>query len=89
MIKKIMKDFSLELAIILICLFLFITGVIFNFLPSVQMVFKKTFLVAWWYLLTYTFRKIRIGTLEWEREEDKKTYYFILLLSSAIIFALG
>lgn len=87
-LKKILEQWNIQIVIIVAGLFLFITGLIFNLLPPIQVIAKKTFLVAWWYLLTYIFRKFRLGTIEWE-EDDKKVYYFILLIGSAIIFAFG
>jgi len=84
-----LKEFGLEIVIIAVCLILFFTGLIFDLLPTAQVVFKKTFLVAWWYSLTYIFRKLRIGTLYWEDEFEKKAYYFVLLIGSALIFALA
>ncbi|RKX61954.1 MAG: hypothetical protein DRP34_04905 [Thermodesulfobacteriota bacterium] len=87
-IKETLRQWNLPLLIIVLGGFLFATGLIFNFFPSIQVVAKKTFLVAWWYFLTYIFRKLRLGTLKWE-EDDKKIYYFILLIGSALIFALA
>lgn len=83
-----LKRWWLELVIIICGLILFVTGVIFDFYPSIQVLMKKTFLVAWWYGLTYLFRRFRLGKIEWE-ENEKKVYYFILLCGSALIFALG
>jgi len=83
-----LKRWWLELVIIICGLILFATGVIFDFFPSVQVVIKKTFLVAWWYLLTYVFRRFRLGKIEWS-EDEKKVYYFIILFCSCLIFALG
>lgn len=85
---RVIKEWGLEVVIIALGLILFISGVIFEFLPSIQVLMKKTFLVAWWYCLTYLFRRMRIGKIGW-REDEKKVYYFILLCGSALIFALG
>ena len=87
-VKEVLRQWNLPVLIIIAGLFLFATGLIFNFFPSIQVVIKKTFLVAWWYFLTYIFRKFRLGTLTWG-EDDKKIYYFILLIGSALIFAWG
>lgn len=83
-----LKEWWLELVIVICGLVLFATGVIFDFFPSIQVLMKKTFLVAWWYGLTYLFRRFRLGKIEWD-DVGQKTYYFVLLLGSAIIFALG
>ncbi len=83
-----LKKWWLELVIVIAGLVLFATGIVFEFLPSVQILVKKTFLVAWWYGLTYLFRRFRFGYIEW-REDEKKIYYFVLLGGSAVIFALG
>jgi len=85
---SVIKQWALKLVLIFICIVLFYTGYIFNFTPPIQVIVKKTFLVAWWYLLTYIFRRLRLGKIYWN-EDDKKVYYFILLLGSALIFAWG
>jgi hypothetical protein len=86
--QEFIKQWWLEIIIIFFAFILFVSGFIFDFFPSVQVVIKKTFLVAWWYLLTYVFRRFRLGKIEWS-EDEKKVYYFILLCGSALIFALG
>jgi len=80
------KEWLFTIIVCVICLFLFFTGFIFDLNPSVQIVIKKTFLFAWFYLITYIFRRIRLGKIEWT-SEDKKIYYYILLICGAIIFA--
>ncbi len=85
---EILKKWWLEIVIIVAGLVLFATGLVFELLPSLQVLMKKTFLVAWWYGLTYLFRRFRLGHVEWYNE-DKKMYYFVLLLGSALIFAWG
>ncbi len=85
---ELLKKWWLEIVIIIVGLVLFVTGLVFELLPSIQVLMKKTFLVAWWYGLTYLFRRFRLGNLEW-RDEEKKIYYFVLLLGSAFIFAWG
>jgi len=88
-----LKQFNLQLIIVLGIGFLLVTGKIYDLLPALQMVGKKTFYVAWWYLLTYLFRRFRLGTINWEdlegNDQSKKLYYFVLLICSALIFALG
>jgi len=88
-----LKQFNLQLIIVIGIGFLLVTGMIFNLIPSIQIICKKTFLVAWWYVLTYLFRRLRIGEINWEtfdgNDWDKKIYYFVLLVCSALIFALG
>ena len=86
--KKFLKQWWLEIAIIVFALLVFISGFIFDLFPTVQVIIKKTFLVAWWYFLTYIFRKFRLGKIEWS-DNDKKIYYFVILCCSCLIFALG
>ena len=83
-----LREWYLIVILILICLVLFLTGWVFDFTAPFQVVIKKTFLVCWWYFLSYIFRRIRLGKIEWTNE-DKKVYYFILLIGSALIFALS
>ena len=85
--KKLIKQFWIEFIIIITFLSLILWNVLYNLNPALQIVFKKIFLVSLWYLLTYAFRKFRLGTLEWDNEKDKKIYYYILLISTALIFA--
>jgi len=91
--KKFLRQFNLQIAIIIIACILFITGIIFDLLPPMQVIIRKTFLVAWWYLLAYIFRRFRLGEINWETYDgydwDKKIYYFVLLIGSAFIIALG
>ncbi len=44
-VKEVLRQWSLEILIIALGLGLFITGKIFDFLPSIQVILKKTFLV--------------------------------------------
>jgi len=81
-----LKQWYFSIILIIVCLFLFLTGWVFDFTAPCQVVIKKTFLVSWWYFLSYIFRRIRLGRIDW-KDEDKKNYYFILLIGSAIIFA--
>ena len=86
--KKYFKEWFLAIVLIIICLVLFLTGWVFDFTAPCQVIIKKTFLVIWWYFLSYLFRRIRLGKIEWTNE-DKKSYYFILLIGSALIFAMS
>ena len=86
--KKFFSQWWIEISIISLALLLFISGTIFELLPSLQVVIKKTFLVAWWYFLAYIFRRCRIGKIEWG-DNDKKIYYFVILGCSCLIFAFG
>jgi len=83
-----LKQWALAIVLIIICLVLFFTGWVFDFTAPFQVVIKKTFLACWWYFLSYLFRRIRLGKIEWTNE-DKKSYYFILLIGSALIFAMS
>ena len=83
-----LKQWALAIVLIIICLVLFFTGWVFDFTAPFQVVIKKTFLACWWYFLSYFFRRIRLGKIEWTNE-DKKSYYFILLIGSALIFAMS
>jgi len=83
-----LKQWSISIVLIIICLILFLTGWVFDFTAPFQVIIKKTFLVVWWYFLSYVFRRIRLGKIGWTNE-DKKVYYFILLIGSALIFALS
>jgi hypothetical protein len=86
--KEFIKQWWLEIIIIFLAFILFVSGFIFELFPSVQVVIKKTFLVAWWYFLAYVFRRFRLGRIEWS-EDEKKVYYFVILFCSCLIFALG
>ncbi len=87
-IRKVIKQWFLELLIIALGLVLFFTGKIFDLLPTVQVLMKKTFLVMWWYGLTYLIRRLRLGGIEWD-ETGQQIYYFVLLIGSSLIFALA
>lgn len=86
-----MKKWWLQMLVLVVALFLVVTGGVGLLNESFQLVVKKCLLLSLWYVVTYAFRLLRIGKIDWDvlGPVFKAYYYFILLLGGALIVAWG
>jgi len=89
--NRFLKQFSLPLSFVTVVGILIVTGSILSLVAPAQVVLRKMFLIGAWYVIGYSFRRQRLGEIQWgvEGDWDRKIYYFVILICVAMIIAFG